>query len=138
MASTLEASEENEEWDAEGFEIPRLTTAKEDSVTKEENVTKDALMPSLQKSKIDSEPYGEKLSKLEQPEINSSAKKQRLKNKLKDAEKKNVLLGPENKVDVLRDLMGGNRGAMFPKGGSEEWLDPYCQESMFDKSNSQC
>jgi hypothetical protein len=69
-------------------------------------------------------------------------RKQRLKQKLKDAERKTSAASRENKVEVLQDLMGGNSkpglagGPGGPRGGGgaeSEWLDPYCHESQFER-----
>lgn len=62
-------------------------------------------------------------------------RKQRLKQKLKDAEKKASIAGRENKVEVLQDLMGSKPGVGPTSRGPEtEWLDPYCHESHFERS----
>jgi hypothetical protein len=61
-------------------------------------------------------------------------RKQRLKQKLKDAERKTSASSRENKVEVLQDLMGGKPGAgPSPRGAESEWLDPYCHESQFER-----
>lgn len=68
-------------------------------------------------------------------ETSTPNRKQRLKQKLKDAERKSSASSRENKVEVLQDLMGTKPGAgPNPRGGSEsEWLDPYCHESQFER-----
>lgn len=61
-------------------------------------------------------------------------RKQRLKQKLKDAERKSSTPSRENKVEVLQDLMGSKPGAGSNARGTEsEWLDPYCHESQFER-----
>lgn len=64
-------------------------------------------------------------------------RKQRLKQKLKDAEKKTSTPARENKVEVLQDLMGSKPGGGHnPRGTESEWLDPYCHESHFERATN--
>ncbi|KAG6546470.1 hypothetical protein Mapa_012019 [Marchantia paleacea] len=63
-----------------------------------------------------------------------SNRKQRLKQKLKDAEKKGTPLGRENKVEVLRDLIGSKTGVSSPRAASEGWLEPFCHENQFERA----
>ena len=71
---------------------------------------------------------------MKQQELNAAGKKQRFKQKLKEADKKNRTSGHENKVETLRDLMGDRGSMMTPKGSPRGWLDPHCHESQFDRS----
>lgn len=64
---------------------------------------------------------------------NPANRKQKLKHKLKDAERKGSILGRENKVEVLRDLMGG-KAVSSPRDPSEGWLEAYCHENQFERS----
>ncbi|CAF1763007.1 unnamed protein product, partial [Brassica oleracea] len=65
---------------------------------------------------------------------NVSSRKQRFKQKLKEADQKMNLSGRENKVANLRELVGGvEKGTNVSKGVSRDWLDPHCHESEFEK-----
>ncbi|KAJ7285464.1 hypothetical protein O6H91_Y155000 [Diphasiastrum complanatum] len=92
------ASAKDEEWDAEGFEIPSLHKAKGVSGRKERTKADNSSKSSLHKVKGISEhiylgPHGAKPIQSKQQEVNSSAKKQWLKQKPKDADKKVALPG---------------------------------------------
>ncbi|KAJ7562476.1 hypothetical protein O6H91_03G070400 [Diphasiastrum complanatum] len=92
------ASAEDEEWDAEGFEIPSLNKAKGLTGRNERTLADNSSKSSLHKVKGISEniylgPHGAKPIQSKQQEVNSSAKKLWLKQKLKDAEKKVALPG---------------------------------------------
>lgn len=68
-------------------------------------------------------------------EHNSSSRKQRFKLKLKEADRRCTGSGRENKVDNIRELVGGKK---IPVVSSKEvspgdWLDPHCQEFEFEK-----
>lgn len=41
-------------------------------------------------------------------------------------------MGRENKVDNLRELVGGG-SVNLVKGSPKDWLDPHCQESQFER-----
>lgn len=69
----------------------------------------------------------------------SSSRKQKLKHKLREADKKSVVKtnGRENRIESLRELMGGgNKSAASMKEPSRDWLDPHCHESEFDRRPS--
>lgn len=74
------------------------------------------------------------LSKQQAPN-SSNNRKQRFKQKLKEADKKFGDSGRENKVENLRELVGtGARlSPNMSKGSPREWLDSHCQESQFEK-----
>lgn len=126
-----------QEWDADDFEIPSLKVEKEESSKADFNKAK---KPVIRKEKPDSGPiylgpHGAPPSQLKQQELNSaSGKKNKRKQKLKDSEKKGTSFGRENKVDMLRDLMGG-KGSQHQnsRGTSSDWLDPHCHESQFER-----
>jgi len=43
-------------------------------------------------------------------------------------------MGRENKVDNLRELVGGGKVSVnVVKGSPKDWLDPHCQESQFER-----
>ncbi|KAF3567044.1 hypothetical protein DY000_02017333, partial [Brassica cretica] len=65
---------------------------------------------------------------------NVSSRKQRFKQKLKEADQKMNVSGRENKVANLRELVGGvEKGTNVSKGVSRDWLDPHYHESEFEK-----
>jgi hypothetical protein len=76
-------------------------------------------------------PHGAPPSQAKQQELNS---KQRFRNKLKEADRKSTGNVQENKVEILRELMGAravNTGVA--KSSRRDWLDPHCHESEFDR-----
>jgi len=74
-----------------------------------------------------------------QQESNSSNRKQRFKQKLKEADRRSSLTGRENKVESLRELVGSSdkAGGNMAKGSSKEWLDPHCSEALFERKHTQ-
>ncbi|KDP39277.1 hypothetical protein JCGZ_01034 [Jatropha curcas] len=71
-------------------------------------------------------------------ELNSSGRKQRFKQKLKEADRRTSGTGRENKLENLRELVGGTKGSPnMTKGSTRDWLDPHCHESQFEKWSSQ-
>lgn len=79
-------------------------------------------------------PHGAPPSLVKQQEINAAGKKQRFRQKLKEADEKSTSIGHENKVEALRDLIGGKGSAMASKGSPRGWLDPHCHETQFERS----
>ena len=83
-------------------------------------------------------PHGGRPSqgKIEQ-EQSVPSNRRRLKNKLKDADRRFAGEGRENKVDALRELVGSSKdapGAALRSDSSQrDWLDPHCHESLFQK-----
>jgi hypothetical protein len=76
-------------------------------------------------------PRGAPPSQAKQQELNS---KQSFRNKLKEADRKSTGNVQENKVEILRELMGAravNTGVA--KSSRRDWLDPHCHESEFDR-----
>lgn len=79
-------------------------------------------------------PHGAPPSQAKQKELNSSGRKQRFKQKLKEADKRIAGTGRENKFENLQELVGGRNVAVnMPKGSNRDWLDPHCHESQFEK-----
>ncbi|KAE8663206.1 NAD-dependent deacetylase sirtuin-6 [Hibiscus syriacus] len=61
--------------------------------------------------------------------------KQRFKQKLKEADTSIGGAGRENKVENLKELVGGGKASPnMSKGSPRDWLDPHCDESQFEKS----
>ncbi|KFK27150.1 hypothetical protein AALP_AA8G341700 [Arabis alpina] len=134
VTQTTLPSEEDDEWDTDGFVIPSLEV-EEDMVNNDSEV-ETSNPPSL---KIEDEeniylgPHGAPPS--QQQDSNTSSRKQRFKQKLKEADQKMNVSGRENKMANLRELVGGDteKGANMGKGVSRDWLDPHCHESQFEK-----
>lgn len=78
-------------------------------------------------------PYGAPPSQSKQQEPTSSTRKQRFKQKLKEADQKVKGTGRENKLENLRELVGGGKVSNMAKGTGRDWLDPHCHESQFEK-----
>lgn len=77
-------------------------------------------------------PHGAPPSQSKQ-DLNPANRKQRLKQKLKEADRKTTT-GRENKLENLRELVGGGRSSTnMAKGSSRDWLDPHCHEAQFEK-----
>ncbi|KAJ6949776.1 hypothetical protein NC651_003683 [Populus alba x Populus x berolinensis] len=121
----------------DGFVIPSLGI--EDTYqTKPDASEVETLKPPPPKAKIDENiylgPHGAPPSQSKQQELNSSGRKQRFKHKLKEADKKVSRTGGENKLENLRELVGGGKVTEnIAKGSSSDWLDPHCNESQFEK-----
>ncbi|XP_052486611.1 uncharacterized protein LOC105768557 isoform X2 [Gossypium raimondii] len=79
-------------------------------------------------------PHGAPPSQSRQQELNLSTRKQRFKQKLKEADKRVSGTGRENKVENLKELVGGGKASPnMSKGSPRDWLDPHCNESEFEK-----
>lgn len=134
---------EDDEWDADGFEIPSLDAGRPvDSSRKERTQSEETYRPTYQRSVTGAEntylgPHGAPPQYGRGGQDSSTQnRKQRLKQKLKDAERKSSASSRENKVEVLQDLMGSTKlrgGGPNPRGAESEWLDPYCHESQFER-----
>lgn len=140
-ATAPPAVEDDDSWDADGFEIPSLETSRSPS---------HASLPPPAPARIN-RARGDKLylgpcgappsqSRQQSHDTGPAGTKQRLKHKLRDAEKKSAAAaaapGRENKVEVLRALMGSftsNSGLPTGRDSSQDWLEPYCQESQFER-----
>ncbi|XP_009120087.1 uncharacterized protein LOC103845011 isoform X3 [Brassica rapa] len=130
-----EEEENDDEWDTDGFVIPSLEIKQENVNESEADTSK----PSSPKVNIKAEdniylgPHGgAPPSQLQ--DGNASSRKQRFKQKLKEADQKMNASGRENKVANLRELVGGvEKGSNVSKDVSRDWLDPHCHESEFEK-----
>ncbi|GLT51743.1 hypothetical protein SLA2020_343420 [Shorea laevis] len=135
--TTSSLNEEEDEWDTDGFVIPSLGI--EDSNTNKADASEvEALKPPSPKTKKEENiylgPHGAPPSQSRQQELNLSSRKQRFKQKLKEADRRISGTGRENKVENLRELVGGGRvSANMQKGSPRDWLDPHCNESQFEK-----
>ncbi|KAF9612029.1 hypothetical protein IFM89_037487 [Coptis chinensis] len=131
----------DDEWDTDGFVIPSLGI--ENSEVSEPDVPEIKEKPTSPKvtkeeEKIYLGPHGAPPSQVKQQEQNTTGRKQRFKQKLREADKKGTGIGRENKVESLRELVGSNKGnATMPKSSPRDWLDPHCHESQFQRSYSQ-
>lgn len=77
-------------------------------------------------------PHGAPPSQSKQ-DLNLTNRKQRLKQKLKEADRRTTT-GRENKLENLRELVGGGKSSTnMAKGSSRDWLDPHCHEAQFEK-----
>ncbi|XP_010443204.1 PREDICTED: uncharacterized protein LOC104726112 [Camelina sativa] len=136
--------DDDDEWDNDGFVIPSLEIEQENVIN--DDAEAQTSKPSSSSShKIKDEenniylgPHGAPPSQLHDGSNNTTSRKQRFKQKLKEAdEKMSVSSGRENKLANLRELVGGGleKGTNhMAKGGvSRDWLDPHCHESQFEK-----
>ncbi|RZC50560.1 hypothetical protein C5167_018997 [Papaver somniferum] len=94
---------------------------------------------SKEEEKIYLGPHGTPPFQVKQQELSStSGRKQRFRQKLKDADRKYLGAGRENKVENLRELVGSSKGSSsMPKNSPRDWLDPHCDESLFERAYSQ-
>lgn len=133
-AATAAAEEEEDEWDADGFVIPNLTTQEDDVTEHTAPKPKDPEPLKEKEEKIYLGPHGAPPSQAKQQEINIVGRKQRFRNKLKEADNKFTGNAQENKVETLRELMGARTHSKgVPKSSPRDWLDPHCHESEFDR-----
>lgn len=127
--------------DTDGFVIPSLVIEDLDK-TNDDAPSVEASKPPSPKDKKEENiylgPHGAPPSQSKQQEVNSSSRRQKFKQKLKEADRKSSGTGRENKLDNLRELVGGGKGSSnMAKGTSREWLDPHCHESQFEKWHPQ-
>ncbi|KAJ4980376.1 hypothetical protein NE237_031213 [Protea cynaroides] len=126
-------SVEEDEWDTEGFVIPSLVGESSKPDVPEVNNLKPS--PKIGQAKKEEEkiylgPHGAPPSQAKHQELNGAGRKQRFKQKLKEADRKYTGSGRENKVDSLRELVGGSKvNVSVSKNSSREWLDPHYNES---------
>ncbi|KAK7386008.1 hypothetical protein VNO78_32048 [Psophocarpus tetragonolobus] len=125
-----------DEWDTDGFVIPSLGI--EDSDQSKPRVPDVESSNSATKTKKEENiylgPHGAPPSLAKQQELNSSNRKQRFKQKLKEADRRISGSGRENKVDNLRELVGAGRVSVnMSKESPKDWLDPHCQGSQFER-----
>lgn len=128
-------SGEEDEWDTDGFVIPSLEIGdpnqnKSDFPSIEDPKT--SIKQTEKEENIYLGPHGAPPSQAKQQEPNCSSRKQKFKQKLKEADKRISGTGRENKVDNLRELVGGKMPVNSSKS-SWDWLDPHCHESQFER-----
>lgn len=134
--------EEEDEWDTDGFVIPSLGIGDSDQ-SKGDAVEVESSKPPSPKGKKEENiylgPHGAPPSHPKHQELNSSSRKQRFKQKLKEADRRTSGPGRENKVENLRELVGGGGrvSANMSKASNRDWLDPHCHESQFERWNPQ-
>ncbi|CAL9243688.1 unnamed protein product [Arabidopsis halleri] len=135
IQTNLPKVEDDDEWDTDGFVIPSLEIG-EDNVNNDFEV--ETSKPSSPKIKAEENiylgPHGAPPSQL-QDGNKTSSRKQRFKQKLKEADQKMSGSGRENKMANLRELVGSGveKRTNVGKGVSRDWLDPHCHESQFEK-----
>ncbi|CAL4934637.1 unnamed protein product [Urochloa decumbens] len=128
------ADDEEDEWDADGYVIPNLLTEDDDVTQPSMPAAKDPEPLQAKDEKIYLGPHGAPPSQAKQQELNTVGRKQRFRNKLKEADKKFTGNAQENKVESLRELMGARAsGTSMPRSSPRDWLDPHCHESEFDR-----
>lgn len=112
-----------QEWDADGFEIPSLKAHRQESRTEEVSEVKKASIPreKAQTEIIYLGPHGAPPSQVKQHELHTRGKKSRPKQKIKEADRKGILAGRENKVDLLRVVMESKGSVASPKGTRERF-----------------
>ncbi|PKA50376.1 hypothetical protein AXF42_Ash013465 [Apostasia shenzhenica] len=127
--------------DTDGFVIPSLNAGDSGLGSWDEPDLKEhkpPLKPSKQSVKEEEKiylgPHGAP-PQSKQQDLNAAGGKQRFRQKLKEADRRYSGTGRENKVESIRELVGGkiSRGTM-PKS-SREWLDPHCHESQFERTS---
>ncbi|KAA8523552.1 hypothetical protein F0562_009975 [Nyssa sinensis] len=133
-------SVEEDEWDTDGFVIPSLGIG-DHGLSKSDAPEVEDSKPSSpevkEEEKIYLGPHGAPPSQSKQQELNSSGRKQRFKQKLKEADCRTSGSGRENKLENLRELVGGGKEhAKMSRGTPKDWLDPHCHESQFEKRYS--
>ncbi|KAK7371917.1 hypothetical protein VNO80_05284 [Phaseolus coccineus] len=136
MDPSPQIQQQEDEWDTDGFVIPSLGIGDSDQSKPHVPIVESSNSAAKAKKEenIYLGPHGAPPSLAKQQELNSSNRKQRLKQKLKEADKRNGGMGRENKVDNLRELVGGGKVSVnLVKGSPKDWLDPHCQESQFER-----
>ncbi|CAA2978290.1 uncharacterized protein LOC111395828 [Olea europaea var. sylvestris] len=132
---------DEDEWDTDGFVIPSLGIGDQDLFQADSPKVEDSKLSTVQASKEEKiylGPHGAPPSQSKLQELNSSSRKQRFKQKLKEADGQYCGTGRENKVDNLRELVGGEKMSFnTSKSSPREWLDPHCHESQFEKRRLQ-
>ncbi|CAA2978289.1 Hypothetical predicted protein [Olea europaea subsp. europaea] len=125
----------------DGFVIPSLGIGDQDLFQADSPKVEDSKLSTVQASKEEKiylGPHGAPPSQSKLQELNSSSRKQRFKQKLKEADGQYCGTGRENKVDNLRELVGGEKMSFnTSKSSPREWLDPHCHESQFEKRRLQ-
>ncbi|KAI8557484.1 hypothetical protein RHMOL_Rhmol04G0014100 [Rhododendron molle] len=132
--------QDDDDWDTEGFVIPSFGIGDPDS-SKAEASEVDSTPSSLKAKKEEQiylGPHGAP-PQSKQQELNSSGRKHRFKQKLKEADRRTSGTGRENRLENLRELVGGGSGGgkvpSMSKSSPRDWLDPHCHESQFVNPN---
>ncbi|CAM8988936.1 unnamed protein product [Rhodiola kirilowii] len=136
--------DEDDEWDTDGFVIPSLAI-EDPNHNGTPPVQAETAKPSSPKTpKIEESiylgPHGGPPSQQKQIESIPAGRKQKLRHKLKEADKRSSGIGRENKLENLRELVGvstQNTTSNMPKSSPRDWLDPHCHESEFERRSSQ-
>ncbi|GER54944.1 tRNA (guanine-N(1)-)-methyltransferase [Striga asiatica] len=139
VQTTPSVEDDDDEWDTEGFVIPSLGIEDPDHNKTSSEKVEDSIHSKVEAGKEENiylGPHGAPPSQAKQQELNPLNRKQKFKQKLKEADRRYSGSGRENKVDNLRELVGGGKMAVTPsKISSREWLDPHCHESQFERRN---
>ncbi|XP_022975858.1 uncharacterized protein LOC111476432 [Cucurbita maxima] len=127
---------EEDEWDTDGFVIPSLGIEEEETDQTKVSSPKVEIQEPPPKVKEEMTiylgPHGAPPSQSKQ-DLNPANRKHRLKQKLKEADRRTTT-GRENKLENLRELVGGGKSSTnMTKGSSRDWLDPHCHEAQFEK-----
>ncbi|CAI9756818.1 unnamed protein product [Fraxinus pennsylvanica] len=132
---------EEDEWDTDGYVIPSLGIGDQDLNQTDSPKVEDSKPSTVQVSKEEKiylGPHGAPPSQSKLQELNSSNRKQRFKQKLKEGDRQYIGTGRENKVDNLRELVGGEKMSFYTsKSSPRDWLDPHCHESQFERRRLQ-
>ncbi|GLT62595.1 hypothetical protein SLA2020_352180 [Shorea laevis] len=108
-APTTPPVEEEDEWDTDGFVIPSLAIGDPDGRRLDASEVEASKPPSPKGKKEENiylGPHGAPPSQSKQQELNSAGRKQKFKQKLKEADRRNSGTGRENKLESLRELVG--------------------------------
>ncbi|KAM0044244.1 hypothetical protein Hdeb2414_s0010g00350931 [Helianthus debilis subsp. tardiflorus] len=126
--------DEDDEWDNDDFVIPSLGIEDPNETTTNAPQVEDSKHTTEVKKEetIYLGPHGAPPSQSKQ-DANLYGRKQRFKQKLKDADQRISGSGRENKLENIRDLVGGSKMHVNTSKNSREWLDPHCHESEFEK-----
>ncbi|KAF5730480.1 hypothetical protein HS088_TW19G00070 [Tripterygium wilfordii] len=136
---------EEDEWDTDGFVIPSLGIEDQEKGKTDAPEVETFKPPPKDKKEenIYLGPHGAPPSQAKQQELNTFSRKQRFKQKLKEADRRVGGTGRENKLENLRELVGedkvgvGKVSANMSRDSPRNWLDPHCHESQFEKWHSQ-
>ncbi|KZV36210.1 hypothetical protein F511_14228 [Dorcoceras hygrometricum] len=125
--------------DTDGFVIPSLETedAGENKIDSSKAVnSKLSRLQARIGEDIHLGDHGAPLTQSKELEHKSPGSKQRFKLKLKEADRLCTESGRENKMDNLRELVGGEKIPVISSKevSPGEWLDPHCHESDFEKN----
>ncbi|KAI3673871.1 hypothetical protein L6452_40001 [Arctium lappa] len=126
---------DEDEWDTDGFVIPSLGIEDPTQTITNAPQVDDSkhTIEAKKEEHIYLGPHGAPPSQTKQ-DVNSSGRKQKFKQKLKDADQRISGSGRENKLENLRDLVGGGKMSVnAARSSARDWLDPHCHESQFER-----